>query len=123
MFTTAAALVVGGLAIAFNQATDQPTDAVLFSGQDEFASVLKDASTFSLTTLGLLLVFKGAAWSISLGNFRGGPTFPGGASFHILAHARNRSNPTGAPNRTKRRQGASPAGASDDFATAQEKGP
>jgi len=76
VFTTAAALVVGGLAIAFNQATDQPTDAVLFSGQDEFASVLKDASTFSLTTLGLLLVFKGAAWSISLGNFRGGPTFP-----------------------------------------------
>ena len=76
VFTTAAALVVGGLAIAFNQATDQPTDAVLFSGQDEFASVLKDASTLSLTTLGLLLVFKGAAWSISLGNFRGGPTFP-----------------------------------------------
>jgi H+/Cl- antiporter ClcA len=76
VFTTAAALVVGGLAIAFNQATDQPTDAVLFSGQDEFASVLKDASTLSLTTLGLLLVFKGAVWSISLGNFRGGPTFP-----------------------------------------------
>jgi H+/Cl- antiporter ClcA len=76
VLTTAAALVVGGLAIAFSQATDQPTDAVLFSGQDAFASVLKDASTLSLTTLGLLLVFKGAAWSISLGNFRGGPTFP-----------------------------------------------
>jgi hypothetical protein len=76
VLTTAAALVVGGLAIAFSQATDQPTDAVLFSGQDAFASVLKDASTFSLTTLTLLLVFKGAAWSISLGNFRGGPTFP-----------------------------------------------
>jgi hypothetical protein len=26
--------------------------------------------------LTLLLVFKGIAWSISLGNFRGGPTFP-----------------------------------------------
>ena len=76
VLTTAAALVVGGLAIAFSQATDQPTDAVLFSGQDAFASVLKDASTLSLTTLALLLVFKGAAWSISLGNFRGGPTFP-----------------------------------------------
>jgi H+/Cl- antiporter ClcA len=76
VLTTAAALVVGGLAIAFSQATDRPTDAVLFSGQDAFASVLKDASTLSLTTLGLLLVFKGAAWSISLGNFRGGPTFP-----------------------------------------------
>jgi H+/Cl- antiporter ClcA len=76
VLTTAAALVVGGLAIAFNQATDQRTDVVLFSGQDAFASLLKDASTLSLTTLALLLVFKGAAWSISLGNFRGGPTFP-----------------------------------------------
>jgi H+/Cl- antiporter ClcA len=76
VLTTAAALVVGGLAIAFNQATDQRTDVVLFSGQDAFASLLKDASTLSLTTLALLLVLKGAAWSISLGNFRGGPTFP-----------------------------------------------
>jgi len=76
VFTTAAALVVGGLGIAFNQATDRAADAVLFSGQDAFASLLKDASTLSLTTLALLLVFKGAAWSISLGNFRGGPTFP-----------------------------------------------
>jgi len=76
VLTTAAALAVGGLAIAFNHATDRSTDAVLFSGQDAFASLLKDASTLSLTTLALLLVFKGAAWSISLGNFRGGPTFP-----------------------------------------------
>ena len=30
----------------------------------------------SLSTLSLLLLFKGLAWSISLGNFRGGPTFP-----------------------------------------------
>jgi hypothetical protein len=29
-----------------------------------------------VATLGLLLLFKGLAWSISLGNFRGGPTFP-----------------------------------------------
>ena len=28
------------------------------------------------TTLALLIVFKGLAWSISLGSFRGGPTFP-----------------------------------------------
>ena len=49
---------------------------MLFSGQDAFGSLLKDAPTLSLTTLALLLVFKGAAWSISLGSFRGGPTFP-----------------------------------------------
>jgi len=76
VLTMAAALVVGGLAIAFNQATDRPVDTVLFSGQDAFASVLKDASTLSISTLTLLLVFKGLAWSVSLGNFRGGPTFP-----------------------------------------------
>jgi chloride channel protein, CIC family len=76
VLTTAAALVVGGLAIAFNQATDQPADAVLFSGQDAFASLFKDAPTVSLWTLALLLIFKGAAWSVSLGDFRGGPTFP-----------------------------------------------
>ena len=76
LLTTAAALVVGGLAIAFNQATDQPADVVLFSGQESFGALFKDAPTVSLWTLALLLVFKGLAWSISLGNFRGGPTFP-----------------------------------------------
>jgi H+/Cl- antiporter ClcA len=29
-----------------------------------------------LSTLAFLLLFKGLAWSISLGSFRGGPTFP-----------------------------------------------
>jgi H+/Cl- antiporter ClcA len=76
LLTTVAALVVGGLAIGFNQATDKPTDVVLFSGQDAFGKVLEDASTLSLSTLFLLLGLKGLAWSISLGNFRGGPTFP-----------------------------------------------
>jgi H+/Cl- antiporter ClcA len=36
----------------------------------------------------LLLLFKGVAWSISLGNFRGGPTFPAlflGAAAGLLA--------------------------------------
>jgi hypothetical protein len=68
--------LVGGLAIAFNQATGQPIDAVLFSGQDAFAELIKTGPTLSLSTLALLLLFKGLAWSLSLGNFRGGPTFP-----------------------------------------------
>jgi H+/Cl- antiporter ClcA len=59
--TTAAALVVGGLAIAFNQATDQPESAVLFSGQEAFGSLLKDGPGFAVSTLVLLLVFKGPA--------------------------------------------------------------
>ena len=75
-FTTVAALIVGALAIAFNQVTDQPADAVLFSGQDAFGALLADAPSLSLSVFVWLLVFKGLAWSISLGNFRGGPTFP-----------------------------------------------
>jgi H+/Cl- antiporter ClcA len=88
VLTTAAALAVGGLAIAFNQATDEPITAVLFSGQDAFGDLIHDASTVSLWTLALLLLFKGGAWILSLGNFRGGPTFPAlflGAAGGLLA--------------------------------------
>ncbi len=74
--TIAAGLVVGGLAIAFAESTGQPPDAVLFSGQDAFGTLFNQAGTISLSTLALLLLFKGLAWSVSLGNFRGGPTFP-----------------------------------------------
>ena len=74
--TVAAGLAVGGLAIAFAEITSQSPEAVLFSGQEAFGSLFDGAATISLSTLALLLVFKGLAWSISLGNFRGGPTFP-----------------------------------------------
>jgi H+/Cl- antiporter ClcA len=76
LWTIVAALAVGGLAIAFAQATDESADAVLFSGQEAFGPLFSSAAPISLSTLSLLLVFKGLAWSISLGNFRGGPTFP-----------------------------------------------
>jgi len=84
----AAALAVGGLAIGFAQITHQPADTVLFSGQDAFSSLIKEGSALSLSTLAFLLLFKGLAWSISLGNFRGGPTFPAlfiGAAGGLLA--------------------------------------
>jgi hypothetical protein len=71
-----AALVVGGLAIGFAQITHQPADLVLFSGQDAFGSMIKQGPALALSTLAFLLLFKGLAWSISLGSFRGGPTFP-----------------------------------------------
>jgi H+/Cl- antiporter ClcA len=76
VLTIAAGLVVGGLAIAFAEAAGQSPEAVLFSGQEAFAPLFSTTATISLSTLALLLVFKGLAWSISLGNFRGGPTFP-----------------------------------------------
>jgi H+/Cl- antiporter ClcA len=72
----AAALLVGVAAIAFAEITGESADAVLFSGQDTMTSVVQRASTLSLGTLALLLVFKGLAWSLSLGAARGGPTFP-----------------------------------------------
>ena len=84
----AAALAVGGLAIGFAQITHQPADMVLFSGQDAFSSLIKQGPALSLSTLAFLLLFKGLAWSISLGNFRGGPTFPAlfiGAAGGLLA--------------------------------------
>ncbi len=84
----AAALTVGGLAIAFAQITHQPADTVLFSGQDAFASLIKQGPTLALSTLAFLLLFKGLAWTISLGSFRGGPTFPAlflGAAGGLLA--------------------------------------
>jgi hypothetical protein len=84
----AAALAVGGLAIAFAQITHQPADVVLFSGQDAFSSLIKQGPALALSTLAFLLLFKGLAWSISLGSFRGGPTFPAlfiGAAGGLLA--------------------------------------
>jgi hypothetical protein len=84
----AAALAVAGLAIGFAQITGQPADTVLFSGQDAFGSLIKQGTALSLSTLAFLLLFKGLAWSISLGNFRGGPTFPAlftGAAAGLLA--------------------------------------
>jgi chloride channel protein, CIC family len=71
-----AGLAVAGSAIAFAQATDKGAQEVLFSGQDALPSLVDDASTWSLSTLALLVAFKGLAWGISLGSFRGGPTFP-----------------------------------------------
>ncbi|MGZ8688264.1 MAG: chloride channel protein, partial [Gaiellaceae bacterium] len=71
-----AGLVVGLLAIAFGEVTDLSPNAVLFSGQEAFGSLFDSAATVSASTLMLLFLFKGLAWSVSLGNFRGGPTFP-----------------------------------------------
>ncbi len=90
LLTTVAGLAVACLAILFHHTTGQPVDAVLFSGQDAFGSLFKDAPTLALSTLWLLLLFKGIAWSISLGSFRGGPTFPalflGSAAGLLAAH-------------------------------------
>jgi len=81
-------LVVAGLAIAFHAATGNSVNEVLFSGQDALPGLVAQASTWSLGALALLIVFKGIAYGLSLGSFRGGPTFPAiflGAAGGIMA--------------------------------------
>jgi H+/Cl- antiporter ClcA len=73
----AAGLIVAGLAIGFQQTTGKPFQEVLFSGQDALPGLLGKAGVWSIGTLALLIAFKGLAYSLSLGSFRGGPTFPG----------------------------------------------
>jgi H+/Cl- antiporter ClcA len=81
-------LAVAGLAIAFSQSTNKSVEAVLFSGQEQLPGLVSQAGTWSLSALALLVVFKGLAYALSLGSFRGGPTFPAmylGAAAGILA--------------------------------------
>jgi hypothetical protein len=81
-------LIVAGLAIAFSQIEGKSIDYVLFSGESGLQPLVSNAGTFSVGALALLLVCKGLAYSISLGSFRGGPTFPAvflGAAAGLLA--------------------------------------
>jgi H+/Cl- antiporter ClcA len=81
-------LIVAGLAIAFSQATDKSVNEVLFSGESGLPGLVSQAGTWSVSALTLLIVFKGLAYSVSLGSFRGGPTFPAvflGAAAGLLA--------------------------------------
>jgi H+/Cl- antiporter ClcA len=73
--TPLAGVVVAVLAILFGL-TDQPDDAVLFSGSSALVPLVDQAATLSLGTIALLLLLKGIAWSISMGSFRGGAVFP-----------------------------------------------
>jgi H+/Cl- antiporter ClcA len=80
-------LIIAGLAIAFSQATGKSIDEVLFSGQTALPGLVSQAGTWSVSALILVIVFKGLAYSLSLGGFRGGPTFPAiflGAAAGIL---------------------------------------
>lgn len=69
-------LIVAGLAIAFSQTAGKSVDDVLFSGQEALPGLVAQAGTWSLSALLLLIIFKGLAYGLSLGSFRGGPTFP-----------------------------------------------
>jgi H+/Cl- antiporter ClcA len=69
-------LIVAGLAIAFHGAAGKSVNEVLFSGQSGLPGLIANAGTWSISALLLVIVFKGLAYSLCLGSFRGGPTFP-----------------------------------------------
>jgi H+/Cl- antiporter ClcA len=71
-----AGVLVAALAIAFHAASGKDASEVLFSGQDALPGLVAGAGAWSVSALLLLVAFKSAAWGISLGSFRGGPTFP-----------------------------------------------
>jgi chloride channel protein, CIC family len=83
-----AAVAVGGLAVAFAEITGKGTQQVLFDGQDQLPGLLSAGAGWSLGVLAALIAFKGLAYAISLGAFRGGPTFPAiflGAAAGLMA--------------------------------------
>ncbi len=81
-------LLVAGLGIAFHQTADHGVNQVLFSGQNAIGPLVENPGAWSLSALALLIAFKGVAYGISLGTFRGGPTFPAmflGAAAGLMA--------------------------------------
>jgi H+/Cl- antiporter ClcA len=69
-------LIIGGLAIAFHGATGKSTSEVLFSGESGLSGLVGQSGTWSVGALAALIAFKGIGYSLSIGSFRGGPTFP-----------------------------------------------
>ena len=49
---------------------------MLFSGQEALPGLVANPAAWSLGALAMVLLCKGLAWALSMGSFRGGPTFP-----------------------------------------------
>jgi H+/Cl- antiporter ClcA len=69
-------LLIGGLTLAYAAATGHTINDILFSGQDDLPGIVGRAGSYSVGALVLVIICKGIAYSVSLGSFRGGPTFP-----------------------------------------------
>ncbi len=81
--------VVALCASAYSLLTDRSPFDVASSGTETLAALTGDAASWSSGALIALLVFKGLAYALSLGSFRGGAIFPsimlGGALGALLA--------------------------------------
>jgi len=69
-------LMVAGCAIGFSEAAGKNVEEVLFSGQESIGPLVANPASWSLSALALLIAFKGVAYGLALGSFRGGPVFP-----------------------------------------------
>ncbi|MFE2873920.1 chloride channel protein [Embleya sp. NPDC059259] len=80
---------VGVLIAAYALCTDRSPAEAALSGQSTLAVLAADPNAWPVSALALLLVFKGAAWSLSMATLRGGPVFPvlllGGAAGVLCA--------------------------------------
>ena len=82
------ALVIAGIGIGYSEASDKSISYILFDGQSQLPGLVTQAGAWSVGTLTALIVCKSIVYSLSLGSFRGGPTFPAiylGAAGGILA--------------------------------------
>jgi H+/Cl- antiporter ClcA len=85
--TTTAGLLVGVCAAAYTLITGRSALDVLESGEAALPALVSSPHSWSVVALLLLLAFKGVAYGLSLGSFRGGPTFPAvflGAAIGVL---------------------------------------
>jgi len=85
--TTGVGLVVGVCAAAYALITGRPISDVLFSGETGIGGLVANPQSWATGTLVALVVFKSIAYAVSIGAFRGGPTFPAlfiGAAVGIL---------------------------------------
>jgi H+/Cl- antiporter ClcA len=90
LLTSIVGLLIGGLAVAFDQATGKGVSQVLFSGQDQLGPLISGAGGFSVGALLFLVLTKSLAYMLALSSFRGGPVFPslfiGGAAGIAASH-------------------------------------
>jgi hypothetical protein len=77
LLTPLVGLAIGAIAVLFGQLTSHGSSEVLFSGQDSLPGLIENAAGWSAGALILLVICKGAAYSLALSSFRGGPVFPG----------------------------------------------
>lgn len=70
-------LVVALCAVVYAQVTGHPISDVLFSGEQALGPLITSpAGSHTVGALLLLMLCKAIAYAVSLGSFRGGPTFP-----------------------------------------------